>query len=128
MKLWYDQKVTRVELQPKQKVWVMAPFEPWALQDHWTGPDEVTEHKGEATYLVDLKTHRNPLRVSHVNCLKHHFEGSEISMLLVTDRGVEEKSEPLPDILSCMEHNGSVQGVVLSPYWTLNNRVTVTSC
>ena len=54
MKLWYDQKATLGEVQPKQKVWLMEPVEPRALQEHWTGPFEVAERKSEATYLVDV--------------------------------------------------------------------------
>ncbi|KAJ1114637.1 hypothetical protein NDU88_002872 [Pleurodeles waltl] len=67
MKRWYDQKATLVEFQPGDKVWVMEPVGPRALQDRWSGPFEVKERKGEATYLVDLQTPRNPLRVLHVN-------------------------------------------------------------
>ncbi|KAJ1099129.1 hypothetical protein NDU88_004233 [Pleurodeles waltl] len=60
MKRWYDQNATLVEFQPGQKVWVMAPVEPRALQDKWTGPFEVVERKSEVTYLVDLRSPRNP--------------------------------------------------------------------
>ncbi|KAJ1139372.1 hypothetical protein NDU88_005746 [Pleurodeles waltl] len=52
LKCWYDQNATLVEFQPGQKVWVMAPVETGALQDKWTGPFEVVEHKSEVTYLV----------------------------------------------------------------------------
>ncbi|KAJ1198964.1 hypothetical protein NDU88_002802 [Pleurodeles waltl] len=122
MKRWYDQKATLVEFQPGDKVWVMEPVEPRALQDRWSGPFEVKERKGEATYLVDLQTPRNPLRVLHVNRQKPHFERSEIIMLLVTDEGMEEESEPLPDLLSAKEGDGSVKGVILSDSLTLNQR------
>ncbi|KAJ1199297.1 hypothetical protein NDU88_003134 [Pleurodeles waltl] len=118
MKRWYDQNATLVEFQPGQKVWVMAPVEPRALQDKWTGPFEVVERKSEVTYLVDLQSPRNPLRVLHVNRLKPHFERTELSMLLATDDGVEEESEPLPDLLSAGEKDGSVEGVILSPSLT----------
>ncbi|KAJ1206276.1 hypothetical protein NDU88_001685 [Pleurodeles waltl] len=118
MKQWYDQNATLVEFQPGQKVWVMAPVEPRALQDKWTGPFEVVERKSEVTYLVDLQSPRNPLRVLHVNRLKPHFERTELSMFLATDDGVEEESEPLPDLLSAGEKDGSVEGVILSPSLT----------
>ncbi|KAJ1216118.1 hypothetical protein NDU88_003724 [Pleurodeles waltl] len=122
MKRWYDQKATLVEFQPGDKVWVMEPVEPRALQDRWSGPFEVKERKGEATYLVDLQTPRNPLRVLHVNRLKAHFERSEVNMLLVTDEGMEEESEPLPDLLFAQEGDGSVKGVILSDSLTLNQK------
>ncbi|KAJ1130021.1 hypothetical protein NDU88_008379 [Pleurodeles waltl] len=122
MKHWYAQKATLVEFQPGDKVWVMEPVEPRALQDCWSGPFEVKEWKGEAIYLVDLQTPRNPLRVLHVNRLKPHFERSEINMLLVTDEGMEEEIEPLPDLLSAQEGDGSVKGVILSDSLTLNQR------
>ncbi|KAJ1093870.1 hypothetical protein NDU88_006959 [Pleurodeles waltl] len=119
---WYDRKTTLVEFSPGDKVWVMEPVEPRALQDRWTGPFEIKERKGEATYLVDLKTPRHPLRVLHHNRLKPHFERSEVSMLLVTDEGMEEESEPLPDLLSVKEGDGSVEGVILSDSLTLTQR------
>ncbi|KAJ1217927.1 hypothetical protein NDU88_005514 [Pleurodeles waltl] len=96
----------------------MAPVEPRALQDKWTGPFEVVERKSEVTYLVDLQSPRNPLRVLHVNRLKPHFERTELSMLLATDDWVEEESEPLPDLLSAGEKDWSVEGVILSSYLT----------
>ncbi|KAJ1101067.1 hypothetical protein NDU88_006141 [Pleurodeles waltl] len=100
----------------------MEPVEPRALQDRWTGPFEIKERKGEATYLVDLKTPRQPLRVLHHNRLKPHFERSEVSMLLVTDEGMEEESEPLPDLLAVKEGDGSVGGVILSDSLTPTQR------
>ncbi|KAJ1184471.1 hypothetical protein NDU88_001277 [Pleurodeles waltl] len=122
MKEWYDRKTTLVEFSPGDKVWVMEPVEPRALQDRWTGPLEIKERKGEATYLVDLKTPRHPLRVLQQNRLKPHFERSEVSMLLVTAEGMEEESEPLPDLLSVKEGDGSVEGVILSDSLTLTQR------
>ncbi|KAJ1187172.1 hypothetical protein NDU88_003951 [Pleurodeles waltl] len=122
MKEWYDRKTTLVEFSPGDKVWVMEPVEPRALQERWTGPFEIKERKGEATYLVDLKTPRHPLRVLHHNRLKPHFERSEVSMLLVTDEGMEEESEPLPDLLSVKEGDGSVEGIILSDSVTLTQR------
>ena len=74
----------------------------------------MVERKGEATYLVDLKTPRNHMRVLHINLLNPHCERSKVSMFLVTDDGVEEKSEPIPDLLSFTEQDGSVDGVVLT--------------
>ncbi|KAJ1084301.1 hypothetical protein NDU88_004453 [Pleurodeles waltl] len=118
IKHWYDQNTTLVEFQLGPKVWVMAPVEPRALQNKWAGPFEVVERKREVTYLVDLRSPRNPLRVLHVNRLKPHFERTELSMLLATDDGVEEESEPLPDLLSAGEKDGSVEGVILSPSLT----------
>ncbi|KAJ1081105.1 hypothetical protein NDU88_001289 [Pleurodeles waltl] len=96
----------------------VAPVEPRVLQDKWTGPFEVVKRKSEVTYLVDLQSPRNPTRVLHVNRLKPHFEQTELSMLLATDDGVEEESEPLPDLLSAGEKDGSVEGVILSPSLT----------
>ncbi|KAJ1153918.1 hypothetical protein NDU88_006676 [Pleurodeles waltl] len=104
--------------QPGQKLWVMAPVEPRALQDKWTGPFGLVERKSEVTYLMDFLSPRNPLRVLHVNRLKPHFEWTELSMLLATDDGVEEECKPLPDLLSAGENNGSVEGVILSPSLT----------
>ncbi|KAJ1202256.1 hypothetical protein NDU88_006056 [Pleurodeles waltl] len=95
MKHWYDQNATLVEFQPGQKVWVMAPVDPRALQDKWTGPFEVVERKNDVAYLVKLRTPRNPLRVLHKNQLKPHFEKIEVTMLLAKDDGVEEEHEPL---------------------------------
>ncbi|KAJ1188972.1 hypothetical protein NDU88_005727 [Pleurodeles waltl] len=118
IKHWYDQNATLVEFQPGQKVWVMAPMEPRALQDKWTRPFEVMERESEVTYLVDLQSPRNPLRVLHVNRLKPHFERTELSMLLATYDRVEEESEPLPDLLSAGEKDGSVDGVILYPSLT----------
>ncbi|KAJ1208729.1 hypothetical protein NDU88_004112 [Pleurodeles waltl] len=43
-------------------------------------------------------------------------------MLLVTDEGMEKESEPLPDLLSAKEGDGSVEGVILSDSLTLNPR------
>ncbi|KAJ1139714.1 hypothetical protein NDU88_006081 [Pleurodeles waltl] len=122
MKEWYGQKATLVEFSPGNKVWVMEPVEPRALQDHWTGPFEVKERKGEATYLMDLKTPRNTLRVLHRNRLKPHFERCDVSLLRVTDEGLEEESEPLPDLLSVKESDGSLEGVDLSDSLTLEQR------
>ncbi|KAJ1117510.1 hypothetical protein NDU88_005709 [Pleurodeles waltl] len=119
MKRWYDQNATLVEFQPGQKVWVMAPVDPRTLQDKWTGPFEVVERKSEVTYLVDLRSPRNPLRV---NCLKPHFERTELTMLLATDDGVEKESEPLPDLMSSGEKYGSVEGVILSHSLTEEQR------
>ncbi|KAJ1193486.1 hypothetical protein NDU88_002783 [Pleurodeles waltl] len=96
----------------------MAPVEPRVLEDKWTGPFEVVERKSKITYLVDLRSPRNPLRVLHVNRLKPHFKRTELSMLLATDDGVEEESEPLPDLLSAGEKDESVEGVILSPSLT----------
>ncbi|KAJ1192937.1 hypothetical protein NDU88_002243 [Pleurodeles waltl] len=90
---------------------VMRPVEPRALQDHWTGPYEMKECKGEATYLVELQISRNTLRVLHVNRLKSYVERCEVSMLLATDKSMEEESEYLPDLFSAQEKDGSVESV-----------------
>ncbi|KAJ1123234.1 hypothetical protein NDU88_001707 [Pleurodeles waltl] len=87
MKEWYDRNTTLVEFSPGDKVWVMEPVEPRALQDRWTGPFEIRERKGEATYLVDLKTPRHPLRVLHHNRFKPHFERSESAYCSGVDTG-----------------------------------------
>ncbi|KAJ1211051.1 hypothetical protein NDU88_006413 [Pleurodeles waltl] len=60
MKEWYDRKATLVEFSPGNKVWIMEPVEPRALQDYWTGPFEIKEQKREAIYLGDLKNPRPP--------------------------------------------------------------------
>ncbi|KAJ1099010.1 hypothetical protein NDU88_004114 [Pleurodeles waltl] len=122
MKEQYDQKATLVEFSPGDKVWVMEPVEPRALQDRWTGPYKVKEQKVETTSLVDLKTPRNPLRFLHYNRLKPHFERSDISLLLVSDEGMEEESEPLLDLLSAKESDGSVEGVDRSDSQTPEQR------
>ncbi|KAJ1199906.1 hypothetical protein NDU88_003738, partial [Pleurodeles waltl] len=57
------------------------------------------EHKSDVTFLVNLRTPRNPLRVLHVNLIKPHFERTKVRMLIATDDGVEEESEPLADLL-----------------------------
>ncbi|XP_078496945.1 uncharacterized protein LOC144753011 [Lissotriton helveticus] len=122
MKEWYDHNAHPVDLEPGQKVWVMEPGELSALQDRWTGPFEVLEKKGKATYLVDLKTPRQPLRVLHANRLKPHHERPEVILMMVTDGGEEAESEPLPDLFSSQEKDGSVEGVVLSPSLTPEQR------
>ncbi|KAJ1090273.1 hypothetical protein NDU88_003408 [Pleurodeles waltl] len=114
MKHLYHQNATLVEFQPGQKVWVMVPVEPWALQDMWSGPFEVVECKSDVTYLMDLQTPRDHLRVLHVNRFKPYFERTELSMILATDDGVEEESEPFADLLSAGEKDVSVEGVIFS--------------
>ncbi|KAJ1117862.1 hypothetical protein NDU88_006058 [Pleurodeles waltl] len=118
MKLWHDQKATMPEYHPGQLVWVLEPMAPRALQAKWTGPYPMLEKKGEVTYLVDLGTPRNPYRILHVNRLKPHQDRADMTMLIVTDEGKEEESEPLPDLLSSNAQDGSVEGVVLSPKLT----------
>ncbi|KAJ1190440.1 hypothetical protein NDU88_007178 [Pleurodeles waltl] len=118
MKLCHDQKATITEYHPGQLVWVLKPMAPRALQAKWTGPYPILEKKGEVTYLVDLGTPRNPHRILHVNRLKPHQDRGDMLMLMVTDEGKEEESEPLPDLLSSNAQDGSVEGVVLSPKLT----------
>ncbi|XP_069072053.1 brain acid soluble protein 1 homolog [Pleurodeles waltl] len=78
------------------------------------GPFEVVEYKSEVTYLVDLRTPRNPMRILHVKHLKPHFERTELTMLVLTNDGVEEERKPLPGILFAKEKDRSVEGVNLS--------------
>ncbi|KAJ1202199.1 hypothetical protein NDU88_006000 [Pleurodeles waltl] len=93
-----------------------------ALQDKWNGQFEVVEHKSEVTFLVDLRTPKNPLGVLHVNRLKPQFGRTELSMFLVTDVEVEEETEPLHDFLSAGAKDGSVEGVNLSPSLTVEQQ------
>ena len=77
MKCWYDQDTTWVELQPGQKVWVMEPVGPRALQVRWFGHMRWLRRRGRSpTWWTSVKTPRTPLRVLHVNSLKPHFERS----------------------------------------------------
>ncbi|KAJ1136096.1 hypothetical protein NDU88_002514 [Pleurodeles waltl] len=113
-KLWYDQKAAMVEFQPGQKVWVLEPVAPRALQDRWSGPYPVLERKSQVTYLVDLGTSRTPKRVIHVNRLKLFHDRADVNLLMVTDEDQEAESEPLPDLLSTDPKDGSVDGVIYS--------------
>ncbi|KAJ1138763.1 hypothetical protein NDU88_005144 [Pleurodeles waltl] len=94
-KFWYDQKAAMVEFQPGQKVWVLEPVAPRALQDRWSGPYPVLEKKSQVTYLVDLGTSRTPKRVIHVNRLKLFHDRADVNLLMVTDEDQEAESEPL---------------------------------
>ncbi|KAJ1148155.1 hypothetical protein NDU88_000993 [Pleurodeles waltl] len=60
-KQWHDQKAVLIQYQPGQKVWVLEPVAPRALQDKWSGPHLIVEKKGEVTFLVDLGTAGVPL-------------------------------------------------------------------
>ncbi|KAJ1093451.1 hypothetical protein NDU88_006552 [Pleurodeles waltl] len=113
-KFWYDQKAAMVEFQPGQKVWVLEPVAPRALQDRWSGPYPVLEKKSQVTYLVDLGTSRTPKRVIHVNRLKLFHDRDDVNLLMVTDEDKEAESEPLPDLLSTKPKDGSVDGVIYS--------------
>ncbi|KAJ1103801.1 hypothetical protein NDU88_001222 [Pleurodeles waltl] len=113
-KMWYDQKAAMVEFQPEQKVWVLEPVAPRALQDGWSGAYLELERKSQVAYLVDLGTSRTPKRVIHVNHLKLFHDMADVNMLMVTDEDQEGESEPLPDLLSSDPKDGSVDGVVYS--------------
>ncbi|KAJ1126288.1 hypothetical protein NDU88_004696 [Pleurodeles waltl] len=99
-KLWYDQKAAMVEFHPGQKLRVLEPVAPWALQERWSGPYPVLEKKSEVTNLVDLGTSRTPKRVIHVNLLKPFHDRADVNMIMVIDEDQEAESEHLPDRLS----------------------------
>ncbi|KAJ1155279.1 hypothetical protein NDU88_008012 [Pleurodeles waltl] len=113
-KFWYDQKAALVEFQPGQKVWVLEPVAPRALQDKWSGPYPVLERKSQVTYLVDLGTSRSPKRVIHGNRLKLFHDRADVNLLMVTEEDQEAESEPLPDLLSSDPKDGTVDGVIYS--------------
>ncbi|KAJ1134269.1 hypothetical protein NDU88_000722 [Pleurodeles waltl] len=104
-KQWHDQKAVLVQYQPGQKVWVLEPVAPRALQDKLSGPHTIVEKKGEVTYLVELGTARSPLRVLHVNRLKPYYDRADLTLLMATDEGQEEDSDPLPDLFSSTEQD-----------------------
>ncbi|KAJ1205101.1 hypothetical protein NDU88_000536, partial [Pleurodeles waltl] len=121
-KQWHDQKAVLVQYQPGQKVWVLEPVAPRALQDKWSGPHTIVEKKGEVTYLVDLGTARSPLRVLHVNRLKPYYDRADLTLLMATDEGQEEDSDPLPDLFSSTEQDALVEGVVLADCLTAEQK------
>ncbi|KAJ1128931.1 hypothetical protein NDU88_007303 [Pleurodeles waltl] len=121
-KQWHDQKAVLVQYQPGQKVWVLEPVAPRALQDKWSGPHIIVEKKGEVTYLVDLGTARSPLRVLHVNRLKPYYDRADLTLLMATDEGQEEESDPLPDLFSSTEQDALVEGVVLADCLTAEQK------
>ncbi|KAJ1212450.1 hypothetical protein NDU88_000110 [Pleurodeles waltl] len=121
-KQWHDQKAVLVQYQPGQKVWVLQPVAPRALQDKWSGPHTIVEKKGEVTYLVDLGTARSPLRVLHVNRLKPYYDRADLTVLMATDKGQEEDSDPLPDLFSSTEQDALVEGVVLADCLTAEQK------
>ncbi|KAJ1084485.1 hypothetical protein NDU88_004632 [Pleurodeles waltl] len=84
-KQWHDLKAGLIQYQPGQKVRVLEPVAPRALQDKWSGPHLIVEKKGEVTYLVDLGTARSPLRVIHVNRLKPYYDRADLTLLMATD-------------------------------------------
>ncbi|KAJ1133341.1 hypothetical protein NDU88_011636 [Pleurodeles waltl] len=53
-KQWHDQKAVLVQYQPGQKVWVLEPVAPRALQDKWSGPHTIVEKK-EMRFCVDYR-------------------------------------------------------------------------
>ncbi|KAJ1175784.1 hypothetical protein NDU88_001069 [Pleurodeles waltl] len=121
-KQWYDQKAVLVQYQPGQKVWVLEPVAPRALQDKWSGPHIIVEKKGEVTYLVDLGTARSPLWVLQVNRLKPYYDRADLTLLMATDEGQEEESDPLPDLFSSTEQDALVEGVVLADCLTAEQK------
>ncbi|KAJ1178906.1 hypothetical protein NDU88_004147 [Pleurodeles waltl] len=121
-KQWHDQKAVCVQYQPGQKVWVLEPVAPRALQDKWIRPHTIVEKKGEVTYLVDLGTARSPLRVLHVNRLKPYYDRADLTLLMATDEGQEEDSDPLPDLFSSTEQDALVEGVVLADCLTAEQK------
>ncbi|KAJ1212871.1 hypothetical protein NDU88_000515 [Pleurodeles waltl] len=121
-KQWHDQNAVLVQYQPGQKVWVLEPVAPRALQDKWSGPHTIVEKKGEVTYLVDLGTARSPLRVLHVNRLKPYYDRADLTLLMATDEGQEEESDPLPDLFSSTEQDALVEGVVLADCLTAEQK------
>ncbi|KAJ1106571.1 hypothetical protein NDU88_003972 [Pleurodeles waltl] len=121
-KQWHDQKAVLVQYQPGQKVWVLEPVAPRALQDKWSGPHIIAEKKGEVTYLVDLGTARSPLRVLHVNRLKPYYDRADLTLLMATDEGQEEESDPFPDLFSSTEQDALVEGVVLADCLTAEQK------
>ncbi|KAJ1195759.1 hypothetical protein NDU88_005027 [Pleurodeles waltl] len=104
-KQWNDQKAVLIQYQPGQKVWVLGPVAPRALQDKWSGPHLIVDKKGGVNYLVDLGTARSPFRVIHVNRLKPYYDMADLTLLMATDEGKEEESEPLPDLFSSTEED-----------------------
>ncbi|KAJ1126611.1 hypothetical protein NDU88_005018 [Pleurodeles waltl] len=121
-KQWHDQKAVLIQYQPGQKVWVLEPVAPRALQDKWSGPHIIVEKKGEVTYLVDLGTARSPVRVLHVNRLKPYYDRADLTLLMATDEGQEEESDPLPDLFSSTEQDALVEGVVLADCLTAEQK------
>ncbi|KAJ1118489.1 hypothetical protein NDU88_006680 [Pleurodeles waltl] len=117
-KQWHDQKAVLMQYQPGQKVWVLEPVTRRALQDKWSEPHLIVEKKGEVTYLVVLGAARSPLRVIHVNRLKPYYERADLTLLMATDEGQEEESDPLPDLFSSTEEDALVEGVVLADWLT----------
>ncbi|KAJ1129519.1 hypothetical protein NDU88_007887 [Pleurodeles waltl] len=118
-KQWHDQKAVLIQYQPGQKVWVLEPVALRALQEKWSGPHLIVEKKGEVTYLVDLGTARTALRVIHVNCLKPYYDRADLTLLMATDEGQEEESDPLPDLFSSAEEDALVEGVVSELFSTV---------
>ncbi|KAJ1217114.1 hypothetical protein NDU88_004709 [Pleurodeles waltl] len=121
-KQWHDLKAVLTQYHQGQKVWVLEPVAPRALQDKWSGSHLIVEKKGEVTYLADLGTARSPFRVLHVNCLKPFYERADLTLLIATDEGQEEESDPLPDLFSTTEADGLVEGVVLADCLTAEQK------
>ncbi|KAJ1120018.1 hypothetical protein NDU88_008201 [Pleurodeles waltl] len=105
-----------------QKVWVLEPVAPRALQDKWSGPNRIVEKKGKVTYLVDLGSARSPLRVLHVNRLKPYYDRADLTLLMATDEGQEEEIDPLPNLFFNTKADGLVEGVVLADCLTAEQK------
>ncbi|KAJ1218348.1 hypothetical protein NDU88_005928 [Pleurodeles waltl] len=114
-KQWHDQKAVLAEYYPGEKVRVLEPVAPGALQDKWSGPHLIVEKKGEVTYLVDLGTARSPR-------LKPYYDRADLTLLMATDKGQEEESDPLADLFSNTEAGGLVEGVVLADCLTAEQK------
>ncbi|KAJ1114280.1 hypothetical protein NDU88_002519 [Pleurodeles waltl] len=58
----------------------------------------------------------------HVNHLKPYYDRADLTLLMATDEGQEEESDPLPDLVSTTEADGLVEGVVLADYLTAEQK------
>ncbi|KAJ1087983.1 hypothetical protein NDU88_001142 [Pleurodeles waltl] len=121
-KQWHDQKAVLTQYHRGQKVWELEPVAPRALQGKWSGHHLIVEKEGEVTYLVDLGTARNPLRVLHVNRLKPYYDRADLTLFMAPDEGQEEESDPFPDLFSTTEDDGLVEGVVLADCLTAEQK------
>ncbi|KAJ1124989.1 hypothetical protein NDU88_003429 [Pleurodeles waltl] len=121
-KQWHDQKAVLIQYQPGQKVWVLESVAPRALQDKWSAPHIIVEKKGEVIYLFDLGTARSALRVLHVNRLKPYYDRADLTLLMATDEGQKEESDPVADLFSSTEQDALVEGVVSADCLTVEQK------
>ncbi|KAJ1168041.1 hypothetical protein NDU88_008423 [Pleurodeles waltl] len=61
-------------------------------------------------------------RVLHVNRLKPYYDRADLTLLMATDEGQEEDSDPLPDLISSTEQDALVEGVVLADCLTAEQK------